>query len=85
MTIMLSKWGNSRAIRIPKPLLRQLNIDTNNANEVEFDARVEGGKLILAKKQESTKFQRMAQQAKAEPLVAEECVDWGQPVGKEVW
>ena len=36
MKINLAKWGNSAAIRIPKTVLEELNIDSNNFENVSF-------------------------------------------------
>lgn len=85
MKINLSKWGNSAAIRIPKPILEKLNIDDSNIRDISFDVDIEGNKLILRKKQAKTKFEILAEQSKGEKLNPKIESDWGRPVGKEVW
>ena len=86
MEANLSKWGNSAAIRIPKAILDELNIDNNNFESVSFSIEVQGGnKLILGKKQKKTKFELLAEKSKGEKLNPKEYIDWGEPVGKEVW
>lgn len=82
MNTNLAKWGNSAAIRIPKAILEELNIDSNNFENVSFDMNVEGNKLILKKKQEKTKFELLAEKSKGEKLNPKEDIDWGDPVGK---
>jgi antitoxin MazE len=85
MKINLAKWGNSVAIRIPKAILEELNIDSNNFENVSFNIDVEGESLILKKKQERTKFELLAEQSNGEKLNPKLDINWGDPVGKEVW
>lgn len=85
MNTNLARWGNSAAIRIPKAILEELNIDSNNFENISFDINVEGNNLILKKKQEKTKFELLAGKSKGEKLNPKEAIDWGNPVGKEVW
>jgi antitoxin MazE len=85
MKINLAKWGNSAAIRIPKTILEELNIDNNNFENISFSIDIEGEKLILSKKQEKTKFELLAEQSKGEKLNPKLEIEWGNPVGKEVW
>jgi len=79
MKINLAKWGNSVAIRIPKAILEELNIDSNNFENVSFNIDVEGESLILKKKQERTKFELLAEQSNGEKLNPKFIV--GVPVG----
>ena len=85
MNTNLSKWGNSAAIRIPKAILDELKIDSNNFENISFDIDVEGSKSILKKKQEKTKFELLAEKSKGEKINPKEDIDWGNPIGKEVW
>jgi antitoxin MazE len=84
MKLNLAKWGNSAAIRIPKTILDELNIDSNNFENISFNIEIEGEKLILKKKQEKTKFEILAEQSKGEKLNPKIDIDWGNPIGKEV-
>jgi len=43
MHVKIQKWGNSLAIRIPKSLARQINVQNNSF----IDLTIEGGKLIV--------------------------------------
>ena len=85
MDTNLSKWGNSAAIRIPKAILEELNIDSSNFENISFNMDVEGNKLILNKKQEKTKFELLAEKSKGEKINPKVDIDWGISVGKEVW
>lgn len=85
MNTNLCKWGNSAAIRIPKAILEELNIDSNNFEHISFKIDVEGNKLILNKKQEKTKFEILAEKSKGEKMNPKDDIDWGNPIGKELW
>ncbi len=85
MRTNLAKWGNSAAIRIPKAILEELNIDSDNFESISFDMDIEGDKLILRKKQDKTKFELLVEKSKGEKLNPKVDIDWGKPVGKEVW
>lgn len=85
MKTKLSKWGNSIAIRIPKAILEELNIDSSNIENISFNIETEGSKLILKKKREKTKFELLAEKSKGEKMNPKDPIDWGDPVGKEVW
>lgn len=85
MNTNLCKWGNSAAIRIPKAILEELSIDSNNFESISFNMNVEGNKLILKKKQEKTKFELLAEKSQDEKINPKIHVDWGKPIGKEEW
>lgn len=85
MNTNLSKWGNSVAIRIPKAILEELNIDSDNFENISFNIDVEGNKLILKKIQEKTKFELLAEKSKGEKINPKDDIDWGNPIGKEMW
>jgi antitoxin MazE len=85
MTVNLVKWGNSAAIRIPKMILDKLNVDSTNIGDVIFEMSVEGDKLLLTKQQNKTKFQILAEQATNKQYNPKDHIDWGEPVGKEIW
>jgi antitoxin MazE len=85
LKIKLTKWGNSAAIRIPKTVLEELNINYDVIESVSFVVNIEGDKLILKKNQEKTKFELLAEQSEGEKLNPKIDIDWGDPIGKEVW
>ena len=85
MNTNLSKWGNSAAIRIPKKILEELNIGSNNFENVSFNVDVEGDKLILKKQQEKTKFELLAEKSDGEKINPKVDINWGHPIGKEEW
>lgn len=85
MNTNLAKWGNSAAIRVPKAILEKLNIDSNNFEDISFDIDVVENKLILKKVQQKTKFELLAEKSKGEKINPKDEIDWGNPIGKEVW
>lgn len=85
MRLNLAKWGNSAAIRIPKTVLDELNIDSTNLENVSFSIDIEGDRLILKRKLEKTQFELLAERSTGEKLNPKVYVDWGKSVGKEVW
>jgi antitoxin MazE len=78
VTTLVSKWGNSLALRIPKTLAAELNVQDGDA----VDVSLEGGAIVI---------RPAAKRYTIEELVADMApddggeIDWGPPVGKEVW
>ena len=82
MTAVIKKWGNSLAVRVPKELAKSLNL-------------VEGKKVTIVQKNNSFEVRPEIAKAKKyslEKLVScisaeniHEEIDWGAPVGKEIW
>ncbi len=84
MNVNLVKWGNSAAIRLPKKILDELNVDDTNFENISFDINIEGNKLLLSKRQKKTKFELLSEQSKGK-LNPKIDIDWGSPIGKEEW
>ena len=81
MVATLQKWGNSNGIRIPKALLDELQWKDGDSLEIS----TENGNLLV-------KSIRPRKRKTIEELFAHydgnykpQEVDWGQPVGEEVW
>jgi antitoxin MazE len=80
MKSQIGQWGNSLAIRIPKHMVEALDLKSNDA--VEFS--VEDGKLVLEP------IHSLPELSLEELLAGitdppEPEVDWGKPMGDEVW
>ena len=82
MVTKVQKWGNSQGLRLNRQLLSDAGIDVGDAVEVAVRKgtlvitpirRVRGGHDLRAL------VRRMPKQYKAEEL------EWGPPVGREVW
>lgn len=79
MTTTIQKWGNSHGVRLPRALLDSVNWSVNEKISLE----VQDGKLILARVQEKKSIEELFEGFEGE-YKAEE-LDWGAPVGEEVW
>ena len=80
MQVRVQKWGNSLAVRIPKPLAEDAEVKEGTV----LNLAVSEGKVIavpVRKKKFSLK--QMLAQVKRKNLHAE--VDSGSPVGREIW
>ena len=78
----IQKWGNSQGVRVPSKLMKAARIEVGD----EVDVTVDGERLILEPSR------RIRGKYRLEDLVARlpedyqpEEVDWGPPVGREVW
>ena len=80
MKSQVGKWGNSLAVRIPKHIVQALNLQPDDS--IEFSL-IDGKAVIEPVKAlpELTLEELLAQVT--EPPEGE--VDWGPPVGEEVW
>ena len=82
MTTSIVKWGNSQGIRLPKHVLESADLTNNDIVEVI----AKDGKIIIekasVKKQHKTIQERFANfNEDYEPID----IEWGAPVGKEIW
>lgn len=91
MLTKIKKWGNSQGIRIPKVFLETLNI----SNDDEVEIMTEQEKIVIKKisKQEPITIKdrlenfygKKLEEILSNPSEAQEEIDWGKPVGKEIW
>ena len=80
MSVTLHKWGNSVGLRVPKPLLEQLGLKEGT----QVDVKVEGDRLVI----ERHRPRRLTLKEVLKGFTPDNQpgeVDWGPPVGKEVW
>ncbi len=77
----LKKWGNSLTLRIPAPLVRQLNLTENTAVE----CAIMDGSLVISPVTEPRPYslEQLLDQVTPENIHGE--TDVGAPVGKEIW
>lgn len=73
----VQKWGNSLAIRIPKPLAQQLGLTEGTPVEVEADNH----RIVIRRKRYT--LEELLSRVTPENLHGE--VDTGLPVGREEW
>lgn len=82
MQTTIVKWGNSQGIRIPKMLLD--SVDLAESDTVEMVA--ENGHIVIKKLENEKRHKTIQERFKDFDGVYEfEKVDWGSPVGKEIW
>ena len=79
MTVKLQKWGNSQGIRIPKEVLKSVNIKEND----KIVVMVKDDKIILVKEKKKKNINDLFKNYKGEGSPEE--YDFGEKVGKEVW
>ena len=80
MSITLHRWGNSVGLRLPKPMLEQLGL----AEGSQVDVKVEGDRLVIERhRPRRLTLQEVLKGFSPDNQPGE--VDWGPPVGKEVW
>jgi len=82
MLAKIQKWGNSQGLRLPKNLLADAQLGVGD----EVDISVKDGIMIV------TPAKKIRGKHRLKDLVARIPknyqtgeVDWGEPVGKEVW
>lgn len=80
MRTKVQKWGNSLAVRIPKPLAEDVGLDDDTTVELSL----EDGTIVLKPvSPQRNELQKLLAQCTEENRHEE--TDWGPPVGKEVW
>jgi len=78
MEAVVQKWGNSLGIRIPSLIARELSL--KNGSVVDIN---ENGKEINIKPLNKMNLSEMLSAVNENNIHDE--VDWGKPVGKEIW
>ena len=79
MITRISKWGNSLAVRIPKPFLDELGL----VDGAEVEMTVRDGRLIVAAAGREYALEDLVGGITAENRHRES--DWGRPQGREGW
>ena len=79
MTTKVAKWGNSLAVRIPAKLAEEARLACGDNVEV----RVVDGTIVLSARRRVPTLEEML--ASVTPGQTHGEVDWGKPVGNEVW
>lgn len=82
MTLQVTKWGNSLALRIPKSIANDAGLKVG----VSVRASVTRGVLSLVVQDQPAGPRNLKQLLKGmTPEHFKHAVTWGRPVGKEVW
>lgn len=80
MRVKVRKWGNSLALRIPKPFAQETEVREGAV----VDLSVEDGRLVVAPMAQSKYTLRQLLRRITKNNVHRE-VDWGGAVGRESW
>lgn len=79
MDIEVVKWGNSSAVRLPAGVLKDLGIELGDRLALE----TVDGNIVLKPAKKSYRLQEMLALINKENLHS--LVDFGAPVGRELW
>ena len=79
MEATISKWGNSQEIHIPKKFINALGI----SHDTPLNINLKNDEIIIL----NYKHQSLAERVKksCRPLSFSHEIDWGDPVGDEIW
>ena len=80
MDTTIQKWGNSFAVRLPKAITKKLRVGAGTKVRVGIERR----RIIIQQipKKEETLEDLVA---RITPENRHKKIDWGGPVGKEIW
>ena len=76
MKLVVSKWGNSFAVRLPKELIEELEVQEKSILEVKKEKKG----FLLKKQKEAEELELMLKN-----MTPRKELDWGDKRGKEVW
>ena len=80
MQTKIQKWGNSLAVRIPKPFVKELHMGDGTL----VDLSMADGKMVITPSQGmKLSLQSLLKNVTKKNIHTE--TDFGSPVGKEVW
>jgi antitoxin MazE len=77
MQVLLSKWGNSLGLRLPKALAAEIGLSDGQKVEV----RAEGGRIIVEPVRARLTWEKMLENMDHDAL--REAWGWGEDVGRE--
>lgn len=80
MTTKIQKWGNSLAVRLPKNIARAFSFKAGTPVVIKHDLR---GIIVSPKNDAEPTLEEMI--AQIDPKNLPEKIDWGKPVGNEIW
>ena len=82
MLTRIQKWGNSQGLRLPKAILRDAQVSTGD----EVKVSLQGRSIILEPvDRPRRKYDLKKLVAKMPKRYKPNELDWGNPLGKEVW
>ena len=78
MRAKVQKWGNSLAVRIPKPVAQEIGLRA----DLDIEMSIHQGSLVLAPAQSHYTLEELVQ--RITPENRHEEIDFGPPVGREI-
>ncbi len=81
MVTTIQKWGNSQGIRLPKHLLQAIKWRENE----KISIQTKDGKIIIEQAQTTQRKNIKELFAGFQGTYESPEIDWGKPVGKEIW
>ena len=79
MKTTIQKWGNSLAVRIPRPFAEEIHLTENTT----VDLTIRSGKLVIIPGPPAITLESLVEQITDENRHDE--IGTGKPVGSEVW
>jgi len=80
METHIRQWGNSLAVRLPKAALEKLKLHKGSRVKITPKA-----KMLVIEPESSRKVTLEDLVSKITPHNRHKLVDWGKPMGKEIW
>ena len=80
MQAQVKEWGNSQGVRLSKEILKSAGIALNEV----LDVTVSNGVIMLVKPFRHKTLEERAAEFDGKLMLDGE-LDWGEPVGREVW
>jgi antitoxin MazE len=77
--VVIRSWGNSQGIRIPKDILKKMDINVSDTLQIE----VENDAIVLKKAFKHRSFEDRVAEYNGEISICE--YDWGKPAGREMF
>jgi antitoxin MazE len=79
MRTTIQRWGNSLAVRIPKPFAAQTDLTENSQVDISLD----GGRIVLSPAAQEWKLDELLDAITARNTHKE--ISWGVRAGTEAW
>jgi antitoxin MazE len=80
MRMIVKKWGNSAAVRIPASIMAAASLDLDQT----VDVREEGGRIVIEPIKVDP-YELTALLEQMDPETFPEEVEFGPPEGREIW
>jgi len=81
-TSTISTWGKSAAVRLPARLVKQVGLQLGQS--IQFEAQTDGT-ITMRPIMPKLNLDVLLSQITPENLPDEGDLDWGKPVGSEIW